>query len=151
MPNRKVMKAADERAREPIWQFFQANQNDPERASTAALSLAGLGDDRVLPYLRAGLDAGNEELVANSVAAMIMMGQTKDLPHLRQAHRRRRYRVDGGDFCVLSGKVDRSVMPLTKTVARNHLALSQPIHLMGGVFRFQYTENKRGDRSHLII
>lgn len=30
---------------------------------------------------------------------------------------------------------------VTKTVARNHLALPQPIHLLGGLFRFQYTEN----------
>ncbi len=37
----------DERAREPLWQFFQAHQDDLERASTAALSLSGLGDDRV--------------------------------------------------------------------------------------------------------
>ena len=73
----------DERARKPIWQFFQANQNDPERASTAALSLAGLGDDRVLPHLRADMDAKDEELVANSVAAMIMLGQMEDLPRLR--------------------------------------------------------------------
>jgi signal peptidase II len=30
---------------------------------------------------------------------------------------------------------------VTKTVARNHLALPRPLHLLGGVFRFQYTEN----------
>jgi len=42
----------DERAREPVWRFLQANLDDPERVSTAALSLAGLGDDRALPHLR---------------------------------------------------------------------------------------------------
>jgi signal peptidase II len=30
---------------------------------------------------------------------------------------------------------------VTKTVAKNHLAVSQPVHLMGDVLRFQYTEN----------
>ena len=82
----------DERAREPVWQFLQANLDDPERVSTAALSLAGLGvgDDRAQPYLREGLDAGDEEIVSNAVASMIMMGQMEDIPHLRQVHRRHR-------------------------------------------------------------
>lgn len=82
--------AGDEGAREPVWQFLQANLDNPERVSTAALSLAGLGDDRALPYLRAGLDGDDEELVANSVASMIMLGQPEDIPHLRQVHRRHR-------------------------------------------------------------
>jgi signal peptidase II len=30
---------------------------------------------------------------------------------------------------------------VTKIAARNHLATSQPIYLLGGMFRFQYTEN----------
>jgi signal peptidase II len=30
---------------------------------------------------------------------------------------------------------------VTKTVARNHLTVPQPIHALGGLFRFQYTEN----------
>ncbi len=80
----------DERAREPVWQFLQANQDTPERVSAAALSLAGLGDDRALPYLRKGLDASDEEQVANSVTAMIMVGEMEDLPRLRQVHRRHR-------------------------------------------------------------
>ena len=80
----------DERAREPVWQFLQANQGDPERVSTAALSLAGMGDDRALPYLREGLDSDDEELVANGVAGMIMLGQLEDIPRLRQVHRRHR-------------------------------------------------------------
>jgi len=77
----------DERAREPLWNFFQA-QDDLERASTAALSLSGLGDDRVLPFLRRTLDADDEELVSNAVAAMITVGTMEDIPHLRQVHRR---------------------------------------------------------------
>ncbi|HEY66841.1 MAG TPA: hypothetical protein G4N97_01035 [Thermoflexia bacterium] len=80
----------DERAREAVWQFLQANLDDPERVSTATLSLAGLGDDRALPYLRRGLDAEGEELVANAVVGMIMLGQPEDIPHLRQVHRRHR-------------------------------------------------------------
>jgi len=81
----------DERARKPLWEFFQDNLDDPERASTAALSLAGLGDDRVLPYLREALDAAaDDELVANAVASMIMLGEQEDIPHLRQVHRRHR-------------------------------------------------------------
>jgi len=86
----------DERAREPVWRFLQANLDDPERVSTAALSLAGLGDDRALPHLREGLDSGpdagsdNEELAANGVAGMIMLGQTEDIPRLRQVHHRHR-------------------------------------------------------------
>jgi len=77
----------DERAREPVWQFLQAHQDDPEQVSTAALSLAGLGDDRALPYLRAGLDADDAEVVANAVAGMIIVGRMEDVPHLRQVHR----------------------------------------------------------------
>jgi hypothetical protein len=77
----------DERAREPLWNFFQA-QDDLERASTAALSLSGLGDDRVLPFLRRTLDADDDELVSNAVAAMITVGTMEDIPRLREIHRR---------------------------------------------------------------
>jgi hypothetical protein len=77
----------DDRAREPLWEFFQA-QDDLERASSAALSLSGLGDDRVLPFLRRTLDSADEELVSNAVAAMITVGTTEDIPQLREVHRR---------------------------------------------------------------
>lgn len=77
----------DERAREPLWSFFQAHQDDLERASTAALSLSGLGDGRVLPFLRQTLDSDDEELVSNAVAAMTTVGTMEDIPHLRQIHR----------------------------------------------------------------
>ncbi|RLC67126.1 MAG: hypothetical protein DRI48_03105 [Chloroflexi bacterium] len=80
----------DERAREPVWEFLQANLDDPECVSTAALSLAGLGDDRALPYLRQGLDSDDEEYVSNSVAGLIMLGEIEDIPRLRQVHRRYR-------------------------------------------------------------
>jgi HEAT repeat protein len=80
----------DEQAREPVWQFLQANRDDPERVSTAALSLAGLGDDRGLPYLHKGLDSGDEELAANGVAGMIMLGKLEDIPRLREVHHRYR-------------------------------------------------------------
>jgi HEAT repeat protein len=77
----------DERAREPLWEFFQAHQDDLERASTAALSLGTLGDDRVLPFLRQTLDADDEELVSNAVAAMIVVGTMEDIPRFRRVHR----------------------------------------------------------------
>jgi hypothetical protein len=77
----------DERAREPLWDFFQA-QVSLERASTAALSLSGLGDDRVLPFLRRTLYADDEELVSNAVAAMITVGTMEDIPRLREIHRK---------------------------------------------------------------
>jgi len=78
--------AGDERAREPIWHFFQAHLDDPMRASIAALSLAGLGDERVLPYLRQSLKSEEREVVANAVAGMLMLGETEDIPRLREAH-----------------------------------------------------------------
>jgi len=79
---------SDGRAREPLWDFFQA-QVDLERASTAALTLASLGDDRVLPFLRRTLlDADDEELVSNAVAAMVTVGTMEDIPLLREIHRK---------------------------------------------------------------
>ena len=80
-------RAGDARAVEPIWAFFQANQPDPERASTAALSLSFLGDERVLPYLRESLKTGDNERVANAATAMIAVGQMADIPSLRVVHR----------------------------------------------------------------
>jgi HEAT repeat protein len=77
----------DDRAREPLWDFFQAHQDDLERASAIALSLSGLGDDRVLPFLRQILDADDEEIVSNAVAAMITVGTMEDIPQLRKIHR----------------------------------------------------------------
>lgn len=78
----------DERAREPLWEFFQAHLDDLERASAAALSLASLGDDRALPFLRQTLDADDEELVSNAVAAMVTVGTMEDIPSLSRVHRR---------------------------------------------------------------
>ncbi len=79
-----------EAAKEPVWQFLQANLDDPERVSTAALSLAGLGDERALSYLRGGLDDDDEDRVANSVAGLIMVGELEDVELLREVHRRHR-------------------------------------------------------------
>lgn len=78
----------DERACEPLWDFFQTHQDDLERASTAALSLSSLGDDRVLPFLRQTLNADDEELVSNAVAALITVGTMADIPRLREIHRK---------------------------------------------------------------
>jgi len=80
-------RTGDSRAIEPIWAFFQANQSNAERASTAALSLAFLGDDRVLPYLRESLLKGDSEQIANAAVAMIAVGQPQDIPLLRTVHR----------------------------------------------------------------
>lgn len=80
--------SGDEGAKEPIWEFLQANLDDFERTSTAALSLAGLGDERALPYLREGLDDDDEDRVANSVAGLIMVGELEDVELLREVHRR---------------------------------------------------------------
>jgi len=81
----------DQRAREPVWAFFQAHRDDLERASTAALSLAGLGDERVLPFVREALDAADEEIVANAVASLITIGELEDVHRLRAVHRRHRH------------------------------------------------------------
>jgi HEAT repeat protein len=80
----------DEHAREPVWQFLQAHRDDPERASTAALSLAGLGDERALPYLREELNSDDEEIISNAVVGLIMTGELADISCLREVHRRHR-------------------------------------------------------------
>jgi HEAT repeat protein len=78
----------DERARPVLWAFFQANQHDLERASTAALSLSGLGDERVLPFVRESLRSRDKELVANAVASLIPLGEFEDVDRLRMTHLR---------------------------------------------------------------
>ncbi len=80
--------AGDPRAQTALWAFFQANRHDPERASTAAMSLAMLGDERVLPYVRQWLQAGDEELVSNAVASLIPLGELEDIDRLRLVHLR---------------------------------------------------------------
>ena len=80
--------AGDQSAREALWAFFEANRDIPERASTAALSLSGLGDERVLPYVRQSLKARDEELVSNAVASLIPLGELEDVDRLRLVHLR---------------------------------------------------------------
>lgn len=80
--------AGGQRARAALWNFFEANRDDPERASTAALSLSGLGDERVLPYVRQSLRAGDEELVSNAVASLIPLGEMEDVDRLRLVYLR---------------------------------------------------------------
>jgi len=80
--------AGDQRARPTLWAFFQANRDDPERASTAAMSLAALGDTRVLPHLREDLEATDEESVANAVASLTFLGELEDVDRLRATHLR---------------------------------------------------------------
>lgn len=80
--------AGDQRAGPTLWAFFQANRDDPERASTAAMSLASLGDTRVLPYVREDLEAADEESVANAVSSLIFLGELEDVDRLRATHLR---------------------------------------------------------------
>ncbi len=80
--------AGDERAHEPLWEFFQANQDDLEIASTAAMSLAHFADEGVLPFVRQTLDADDEEIVANAVASLLALGEKEDIPRLRALHRK---------------------------------------------------------------
>jgi hypothetical protein len=80
--------ADDQRARAAVWAFFEANRDDPERASTAALSLSGLEDERVLPYVRQSLQARDEELVSNAVVSLISLGELEDVDRLRLVHLR---------------------------------------------------------------
>jgi HEAT repeat protein len=108
-------RTGDPRAIEPIWAFFQANRHDIDRASTAALSLSFLGDERVLPFLRESLWTGDNERVANAAAAMIAVGQMQDLPMLRTVHRQ--FKADteirlGVANAVLSilGETDQAIM-----------------------------------------
>jgi len=78
----------DDRAKEPLWQFLQSSFDNPRRLSNAAVSLAGLGDNRALPFLRCGLDAENTDLVADALLGMMTVGQLEDIEHLCQVHRR---------------------------------------------------------------
>ena len=71
-----------------MWAFFEANRDDLERASTAVLSLSGLGDERVLPYVRQTLQARDGELVSNAVAGLISLGELEDVDRLRLVHLR---------------------------------------------------------------
>ena len=126
----------DERAREPLWSFFQAHQDDLERApcctsrysaSTAALSLSGLGDDRVLPFLRQTLDADDEELVANAVAAMINVGTMEDIPCLRKVHRQhptnREIRFGIANVVLtIAGEIDQRTFSRTMDDIQAHFA-----------------------------
>jgi HEAT repeat protein len=117
----------DERAREPLWQFFQAHLDDLERASTAALSLSGLGDDRVLPFLRQTLDAGDQEIVSNAVVAMVTVGTMEDVPRLRQAHRQHltneeiRFGIANA-ILTIAGETDRRTFERTMGDIQSHFA-----------------------------
>jgi len=107
--------AGDQRARPALWAFFEANRHDPERASTAALSLSMLGDERVLPYVRQALQARDGELVANAVASLIPLGELEDVDRLRLVHLR--FVADGeirmaaaSAILTILGEVDEATM-----------------------------------------
>jgi hypothetical protein len=84
--------SGDERAIQPLWEHFMQVSGDPDRASSVALSLSALGEERVLPYLRAELDSGSPERVSNAVAALVTIGEIDDVNRLRAVH----YRYRGG-------------------------------------------------------
>ena len=106
--------AGDQRAQASLWAFFVAHRDDPERASTAALSLSGLGDERVLPYVRQSLQARDEELVSNAVASLISLGELEDVDRLRLVHlrflgnREIRMGIASGILTIL-GEIDEAV------------------------------------------
>jgi HEAT repeat protein len=107
--------AGDQRAQTALWAFFEANRDDPERASTAALSLSGLGDERVLPYARQSLQASDEELVSNAVASLISLGELEDVDRLRLVHLRflanREIRVGvASAILTILGEADEATM-----------------------------------------
>jgi hypothetical protein len=79
--------SCDDRAREPLWEYFQQVQGETEQASLIALSLARLGDERVLPFLRDELDCGSPERVINAVSGLCFMGELEDINRLRAIHR----------------------------------------------------------------
>jgi len=76
----------DDRAREPLWLYYQQVQEDPERASLVALSLAHLGDARVLSFLRNELDCSDPQRVFNAVSALRVLGELEDINRLRAIH-----------------------------------------------------------------
>ena len=80
--------ASVERARMPLWEYFQRVRSDPERGSIAALSLSVMGDMRVLPFLRMELGCRSCRRVANAVAAMVTLGELEDVERLRAVHHR---------------------------------------------------------------
>jgi hypothetical protein len=52
-----------------------------------ALSLAHLGDARVLSFLREQLDCGDPQQVFNAVSALRFLGELEDINRLRAIHR----------------------------------------------------------------
>jgi HEAT repeat protein len=117
--------AGDQRARAALWAFFEANHDDPERASTAALSLSGLGDERVLPYVRQSLQARDEELVSNAVASLISLGELEDVDRLRLVHLRflgnREIRMGiASAILTILGEIDEATMRQKMDESRRH-------------------------------
>ena len=79
--------SSDDRAREPLWEYYQQVEQETEQASLVALSLARLGDERVLSFLRNELDCGDPERVFNAVSGLRFLGELEDINRLRAIHR----------------------------------------------------------------
>ncbi len=117
----------DPRAVEPAWTYFQANQHDVGLASSAALALAGLGDERCLPFLRQTLQMGERESVANAAAGMITVGEIADIALLRTVHRQFKAdleirRAVANAVLTILGEVDRETMERTLNEIENSIA-----------------------------
>lgn len=78
---------SDENAREPLWEYYLEVCEEPNRASLAALSLAHLGEPRVLNFLRGELDCDDPERILNAVKALRYLGELEDVNRLRAIHR----------------------------------------------------------------
>lgn len=117
----------DERAREPLWEYFLQMIDEPESASTAALSLSNLGDERVLPFVRTELESDIDETVSNAVAALIVLGELEDVNRLRAIHRRylqdeeTRYGIANAILAIL-GEVDQPALERTLEQIRTSFA-----------------------------
>jgi HEAT repeat protein len=72
---------------EPLWEYFQRVQRDPLRASCAALSLAQLGDTRVLAYARQYLENNSPLVVSRGVRCLYYLGELEDVGRLRSIYR----------------------------------------------------------------
>jgi hypothetical protein len=79
--------AGDRSASGWLWEHLQRVQTDPRRSTLTALSLARLGDDRVLPVVKKGLDYDSPECILNALAALRCVGQIEDVTRLRAIHR----------------------------------------------------------------
>ncbi len=80
---------------EPLWEYFQRHQRNPLQASCAALSLAQLGDMRILSYARQYLENSSPEIIDRGVSCLYFLGELEDVSRLRSVYRRS---LDYGEY-----------------------------------------------------